>query len=127
MKRYISEERAIYEDSWHGLFSRKLAEFGISRMRGKDGKAVERKPLEKVMEILKEHGVELAEKYRFTAWYLYHMAVADYQHSLPKDEQRAYFVYETLCDPDGHDADVLDCFVAKMCNAKEPIDWEDVL
>lgn len=127
MKRYISEERAIYEDSWHGQFSKKLAEFGISRMKDKNGERIEKKPLEKVMATLKEHGVELPEKYKYTAWYLYHKTLADNPHSLHKDEQRAYYVYETVCDPDGCDGDVLDSFVAKMCNAREPIDWEEML
>lgn len=127
MKRYISEERAIYEDSWHGLFSKKLAEFAISRMRGKNGDRIEKKPLEKVLEILKKNGVELPEKYKYTAWYVYHKTLADNQHSLADDEHRAYYVYETLCDPDGCDADVLDGFVSKMCNAREPIYWEEMV
>lgn len=127
MRQYISEARALYEDSWHGQFSKKLAEWGISKMRDKNGKPVEKKPVEKVMEIMRENGAELPEKYKYTAWYLYHKTLADNPHSLPKDEVRAYHVYETICDPDGCDANPLDCFVTKMCNAGEPIDWEEML
>ena len=55
------------------------------------------------------------------------MALADYQNALATDEHRAYFVYETLMDPDGCPADTLDCFVAKMQNAGEPIYWEEMV
>ena len=37
------------------------------------------------------------------------------------------FVDETLCDADGMPENVLDCFVAKMCNAEIPIFWEEYL
>lgn len=127
MKQYISQERKLYEDAWHGQFSRKLAEWAISRMRDKEGKHVERKTVSDVLKILKENGAEVPEKYKYTAWYLYHMTVADNPHSLPNDEMRAYYVYEKLSDPDGCPYDPLDCFVAKMCNAHEPIDWEEML
>jgi hypothetical protein len=52
------------------------------------------------------------------------MAVADYPKTCKTDELRAMFVEETLCDPDGMPENVLDCFVAKMCNAGVPIYWE---
>lgn len=132
MKQYISEDRAIYEDAWHGQFSKKLADWAISKMKKKDFDSEELKPVTKksvsdVEEILKKYGAVLPEKAKYTAWYLYHMACADYRNALPNDEVRAYFVYETICDPDGCPANVLDCFVTKMCNAGEPIDWSEML
>ena len=63
----------------------------------------------------------------YTAWYLYHMAVADYRKTCKTDEDRANFVEETLMDPDGMQENVLDCFVAKMCNAGKPIYWERMM
>ena len=42
-------------------------------------------------------------------------------------KRRASFVEETLMDPDGMPENVLDCFVAKMCNAGKPIYWERML
>ena len=124
MERYITSERFIYEQNWHGQFSKKLAEWAIHKMKGKDGMPVNTKALDDVTRGMKEHGVELPDKYRFTAWYLWNMAIADYPHALQSDEQRAYFVWETLMDPDGCPANTLDCFVVKMQNAGEPIDWE---
>ena len=32
MKRYISEEEAIYQDHYHGQFSKKLATWAVSNM-----------------------------------------------------------------------------------------------
>ena len=132
MKRYISESRAIYEDNYHGLFSKKLAEWAIKNMKVEDKETGKLRPLrsrsmEETISILRNYGIEIPEKYYATAWYLFNMAFADYQKALKNDEQRAYFVEETLFDPDGTPCNVLDCFVAKMCNAKEPIYWEDML
>lgn len=126
MKHYISEDRAIYEDMYHGLFSKKLAEWAISKMEMKDPatksmkKIVVRK-LDDVQKVLEDNKVELPMEFIYTSWYLFNMAVADYPKTLKTDEQRAMFVEETLCDPDGIPENVLDCFVTKMCNAGEPI------
>jgi len=132
MKQYISESRAIYEDNYHGLFSKKLAEWAIKNMKVEDKETGKLRPLrsrslEESINVLRNCGIELLEKYYATAWYLFNMAFADYQKALKNDEQRAYFVEETLFDPDGTPCNVLDCFVAKMRNAKEPIYWEDML
>lgn len=132
MKHYISEDRAIYEDMYHGLFSKKLAEWAISKMEMKDPatksmkKIVVRK-LDDVEKVLEENKVELPMEFVYTSWYLFNMAVADYPKALKTDEQRAMFVEETLCDPDGMPENVLDCFVTKMCNAGEPIFWENFI
>ena len=132
MKHYISEDRAIYEDMYHGLFSKKLAEWAIGKMEMKDPatksmkKIVVRK-LDDVEKVLEENKVELPMEFVYTSWYLFNMAVADYPKALKTDEQRAMFVEETLCDPDGMPENVLDCFVTKMCNAGEPIFWENFI
>lgn len=132
MKQYISESRAIYEDNYHGLFSKKLAEWAIKNMKVEDKETGKLRQLrsrsqEETINILRNYGIEMPEKYHATSWYLFNMAFADYQKALKNDEQRAYFVEETLFDPDGTPCNVLDCFVAKMRNAKEPIYWEDML
>lgn len=129
MKYYISESRAIYEDMYHGLFSKKLAEWAIGNMEMKDLTSKTMKPIvirkvDDVQQVLKENKIELPNEFIYTAWYLFNMAVADYPKSLLNDMQRALFVEETLCDPDGVVENTLDCFVAKMCNAGMPIYWE---
>lgn len=132
MRQYISEARALYEDNYHGQFSKNLAEWGISNMQLIDPsngqlRPIKAKSVEEVLEILKRNGVQLPEEYMYTAWYLWHMAVADYRKTCKNDEDRANFVEETLMDPDGCPANVLDCFVTKMCNAGKPIFWEQML
>lgn len=132
MKQYISEARAIYEDNYHGQFSKNLAEWGISNMKLKDPATGQMRPIraksaEEVMQILKNCGVKIPDEYIYTAWYLYHMAIADYPKTCKTDEDRANFVEETLMDPDGLPENVLDCFVAKMCNAGKPIYWEKMM
>lgn len=129
MKQYITEEEAIYQDEYHGQFSRKLAKWAISKMQTKDQgsdrmKPVQSRSVDDVVEILKSNGVDIPDQYIYTAWYLYMMAVADYPKSLATDKQRAQYVEETLMDPDGDPSNVLACFAAKMCNAGVPILWE---
>jgi hypothetical protein len=132
MKNYISEGRAIYEDYNHGLFSKRLAEWAISKMKTEDTatgalKSIVPRTLDDVKEVLKEYKIAYPDEFCYTAWYLFNMAIADYQKTLKTDEQRAMFVDETLCDADGMPENVLDCFVAKMCNAEIPIFWEEYL
>lgn len=132
MKHYISEDRAIYEDMYHGMFSKKLAEWAISKMSKEDqsSKTIKRivaRKLDDVQQVLSENKITLPDEFVYTSWYLFNMAVADYPKSLKTDEQRALFVEETLCDPDGMPENVLDCFVTKMCNAGIPIYWETFL
>ena len=132
MRKYISESRAIYEDNYHGLFSKRLAEWAISKMMVEDPATKAMKPLkphtvEEMKEVIKANKVELPDEFMYTAWYLYNMTFADYPKTLTTDVQRANYVEETLLDPDGMPENVLDCFVAKMCNAGIPIYWEDLM
>lgn len=129
MKQYISEDRAIYEDIYHGQFSRKLAEWAIGNMEVEDHVAGRKeklaaRSLDEVYKLLNSMNMGISDSQIYTAWYLFNMALADYPHALKTDEQRAWFVKETLCDPDGDPSNVLACFEAKMCNAGEPIYWE---
>ena len=125
-------DKTSYVDEYHGLFSRRLAKWAISLMEVKDPSSGQMKPIstrsvDDVVEILTAHGVKLPDEYIYTAWYLYHMAIADYPKTLKTDEQRAHYVEETILDPDGYPTNVLSCFEAKMCNAEIPIYWERML
>lgn len=128
----MSEGEAMYMDKNFGLFSKRLAQWAIDNMEVEDPttktmKPLKAKSLEEVQEILKANKVEVQDEFIYTAWYLFNMALADYPKSLKTDEQRAMFVDETICDPDGMPENVLACFVAKMCNAEIPIYWEKYL
>lgn len=132
MKYYMSEGEAIYQDKNHGLFSRKLAEWAIDNMEVKDTSTKEVKKLkehsiEEMDSVLKQYKVELPEEFVYTAWYLYNMTFADYPKTIKTDEQRAMYIDETICDVDGSPENVLNCFVAKMCQAEQPIFWENYL
>jgi hypothetical protein len=129
MKYLMTEEEAAYMQSYQGHFSRKLAAWAISNMEVEDTATKAMKPVAKrsvddVMEILRNNGVEIPDECTFDAWYLFQMTIADYQKSLPNDKQRALYVEETICDPDGDPTNVLACFAAKMCNAGIPIHWQ---
>lgn len=132
MKNYISDGRAMYQDYNHGQFSKKLAEWAISRMSIDDSatgkiKSLKSANLDEVKEILKANDVKLLDGTIYTAWYLYNMALADYPKTITTDAQRATFVEETICDPDCCPEAVLECFVAKMCTMGVPIFWENYL
>ena len=62
MKQYISEGRAIYEDENHGLFSKRLAEWAISKMKTEDAttgmmKTIVSRKLDDVVKVLEENKV----------------------------------------------------------------------
>lgn len=132
MKNYISEGRAIYEDYNHGNFSKKLAEWAISKMKVKDTATGTLKPLKphdlsEMKEILKANKITLPENLIYSAFYLYNMTFADYSKTITTDEQRATFIEETLLDPDCKPEAVLECFVAKMSVMNVTIFWENYL
>lgn len=130
----MPEEMKMYMDAYHGQFSKKLAEWAISRMRIKKPvgdpmgtTSVKLIPLEVVEQVLKKAGVDVPDECIYTAWYLYHMTIADYRRSLDDDNRRAWYIDETLNDPDGKPSDVLACFRAKCDNAGVPIMWERMI
>lgn len=132
MRRYISDGRRLYEDENHGMFSKRLAEWAVSKMEVRDKATGELKPLKPysisdVRQALKDAGVSIPEAFEYTAFYLFNMALADYPKTLVDDIQRAMFVFETLTDPDGCPESVLDCFEAKMMEEGTPIYWERML
>lgn len=122
MRKFVSESRLVYEDYNHGQFSKKLAEWAIGNM-----KPLKPHPIEEMKEVFKKVGINIEEKAIYTAWYLYNMAFADYPKALPTDDARAYFVKETLSDPDCKPEAVLETFIAKMCTMCVPIHWEEYL
>lgn len=129
MKYIMTEEEAIYMQTYQGHFSRKLAAWAISNMEMKDPatgtmKRVSIRSADDVSEILRANGVKIPEESRYDSWYVFMMSVADYPKTLTTDEMRSSYVEETICDPDGNSGDVLACFSAKMCNAGIPIHWE---
>ena len=128
--RYIiSEEESQYMEIHKGYMSKRLAEWAISMMEKNDGpngmmKKITPVSIDEIDETMKGVGIEIPEESRYDAWYLYNMSVADYPKSLKTKEDRANYVYETICDPDGDPRNVLACFRAKMDVKGIPIHWE---
>lgn len=132
MKQYISEDRAIYEDMYGSAFSKKLADFAIAHMEVKDpvtkvSKKLTPVTVDGIQEILKKYAVTVPEEDIYTALYLYNMCLADYPKTCKTEDLRAFFVDETLGDPDGNKADVIECFIAKMGNAGIAIHWDRMI
>ncbi len=127
MKKFTSEARRAYEDMNHGMFSKSLAEFAIKNMKDSKDERVNTISLEDFKALLNRLGHKIEDKYMYTAWYLYNMAIADYKEALPTVEQKIAFVKETMFDPDCCPEAVLECFVAKMCIMGVPIYWENYL
>ena len=122
----------MYEDENHGLFSKKLAEFAIGNMvikeeTAKTEKALKPHTIDEMQDVLELNDVQIPTEFIYTAWYLFNMTYADYPKTITTDKQRATYIEETLCDPDGCPENVLDCFVTKMKNACIPIYWEMML
>lgn len=131
--RYIiGEEEAAYMDKYKGHFSKKMAEWAISMMEKKDeasGKMKKITPstMEEMEDTLKQYRVEIPDECVYDALYLYNMAKADYEKTMPEKEDRANYIMETLGDPDGCPEMVLACFRAK-CDVKNiPVFWERMI
>lgn len=128
----MSEGEAQYMDQNQGRFSKALAEWAISGMKKKDDetdqlKTITRHSIEELEELMRQMGMRIKEEDIYSAWYLYNMCFADYKRALPNKQAIAYFVYETLYDPDGSPEAVLACFRAKMDVKNIPIHWERML
>lgn len=126
--RYIiSEDEAQYMERYKGHFSKRLAEWAISKME-RDGRRIQPYTLEEVGSMIAPFGNEIGEECLYDAWYLANMAKADYLGSSITDAAHvALFIKDTLCDPDGCPEMVLACFRAK-CDVKNiPIYWERYL
>lgn len=132
MQYIMSEGEAQYMDQYKGRFSMKLAEWAISSMKKKDEstgmlKSVSRHSIEEMEELMRQMGLKIKEEDIYSAWYLYNMCYADYPKSLPNKQAVAYFIYETIYDPDGTPEAVLACFRAKMDVRDIPIYWERMI
>lgn len=124
MYYYMSEGEAQYMDIYHGQFSKKLAEWAVNKMEKSDGQKIKPFSEKEVSEILTKYNIKLDESMAYTAYYLFNMACADYEKSIPNKEAAAYFVDETINDPDCKPEAVLACFRAKMDVMGVPILWE---
>lgn len=132
MQYCISEGEAQYMDANQGHFSKKLAEWAISRMMTKDpatGRMVKAPyhPIEEMENAMHAIGTRVSDECIYDAWYLYNMCFADYRNSLDDERRIARYIDETINDPDGCPEMVLACFRAKMDVLGIPIFWERMM
>lgn len=109
-------------------FSKKLYEWAVSMMKGRDGARIKVRTKDEVDSFLKANGVTLKKNHGHDAPYVLAMATADYMgSSIADDAHLAKFVADFLDDPDGNESKALDHFVAD-CKAKdEVIYWDEML
>ena len=133
VKYIITEEEALYLERYKGHFSRKLAEWAVSKMEKKDQLSGKIQPLKPysyadVEEMIQPFQKLIGEEAFYDAWYLANMCKADLLgSSVPDKEHVALFIKDTLCDVDGEPQMVLACFRAKCDVKKLPIHWERFL
>lgn len=117
-----------YTDQYGYNFNKKLYEWAVSMMEGRNGERMSPMTKEQVSSFLRTNGVTLDRDKGYNAAYVHAMAKADYWgSSISDDAHLALFVKDFLDDPDGTETKAFDHFVVD-CRAKgEPIFWEEML
>lgn len=116
---------------WH--FSKKMAEWAVSRMKRKDSDSGELKRIdpykkEELEDLLKRYGIRLKNDKGYDCLYVANMALADYYKSSVMDEPHlALFVKDYIDDPDAYDGMPFTRFYADCIGSGTPIDWEDMI
>lgn len=114
-------------------FSRRAAEYAISRMRRTDGETgksvkVEMKGKEEVEKVLEKHGVRLKNNMGYNFVYIYHMLLADYWGSSIEDEEHlAKAVKDIIDDVDDNPENVFRRWIISMDGNGTPIPWYELL
>lgn len=125
MKRYVRH---------FGLhFNHRLYEYAVSLMERKI-KGSERtepmKPIEKSKfdEIMAKYGLKLEYDTMCDGLFVWSMAMSDfYESSLPSEREVAQYVKDYVDDVDQVDGFIFNRWVADMCLAGIPIDWDDFI
>lgn len=111
---------------WH--FSKRMAEWAISKMKDRSGSSVKMKEKDALTETLKAQGVDVKNIVGYDAVYVEAMARADfYGSSITTETQLAKFIGDYLNDPDGYDGIALTRFYADCTACGTPIYWEEML
>lgn len=124
MRAYISN------NGFH--FNKKCCDLAISHMKRKNpstGKleGIEAMSKDNVDKMLENNGVVLENNKLYDYVFVANMAKADYRKSLPDEQHIAWYVKETIDDPDASDETTFRRWLATMCGNGEPIEWEDIL
>lgn len=128
----IPEGKRAYLQNYGWHFSKKAAEFAISKMKRKNtsGKmdGIEPCTLDQVKNLLSRYGVTLEHDMMYDSLYVYAMAKADfYGRSITDDMHLALYIKDVIDDPDAADGTVMRRWYAGMVANGEPVTWEDIL
>ena len=122
-----------YMDMYRWHFNKKACDYAVSLMRRLNpatGKKETIEPMskEQVEELLVKHGVKIEANHGHDFVYVANMARADYwKSSIEDDRHLALYVKDTVDDVDAGDGAIMRCWIAKMCAAKEPIFWDELM
>lgn len=120
MREYFTEY------GWH--FSKKLAEWAVSRMEGRNGERIAPKDKSEVESLLKDNGVDYSKMEGYDMVYVEAMARSDYFGSSIKDSAHlALFIGDYLNDKDGYEGVALTRFYSDCIGKGYHIYWEDMV
>lgn len=108
-------------------FSKKLADFAISKMR-KDDSKLQRLEKEQVDKLLSSNNIEIMNDYLYDTVYVANMAKADfYGSSITTDLSLAKFIKDYLDDEDGYNGIAFNRFLADCARKGVVINWERMI
>ena len=108
-------------------FTKKLAEFAISKMK-KDGKYLEMTDEAKIERLMKQYNIKLENDELYDKVYVLNMAKADfYGTSLQTEQQLIQYVKDYLDDEDGYDGIAFNRFIADCARKGVTIKWEKMI
>jgi len=119
-----------YFEEYGCKFSRKLAEYAVSKMKNKNGQGGTTKHIsfESVMQELNKNGVKVDEEDKDNSYYLFNMFYSDFYPNTLKDEKQiSSAVKDKLEDPDGYEGDVFIEWYAKTIYRHIPISLDRFL
>lgn len=114
-------------------FSKKACEYAVKLMKKRDPInpakqiAIPQMSKEDVEECFKRNGIMLEGVVTYNHVYIFNMATADYQKSLPDEKAKCMFVKETLEDVDSNPDNIFRKWIISMDGNGIPIFWEDLL
>jgi len=117
-----------YLSTYGWRFNKKLCDKAVSKMRGRDGKAVVPYTKEEVEQKLKQYGITLSDNLLYDPVYVANMAKSDYYGSSLQTEQQLFlFVKDYITDSDGDPNRALDEYISRCIGIGAGIDWGEYL
>lgn len=117
-----------YLSAYGWSFSKKLCEFAVSKMKDRNGKAIEPYSKEKIDGLLKTYGIQLENDNGYDCVYVANMAKADYLgSSIPNEQYLALFIKDYIDDKDGYTGKTLTRYLSDVIGSGTTLNWEDYI